>query len=37
MKGEGSSLRKGKKVGVDEPPVEAVKGEEAPYYKLDHS
>ncbi|KAK9995517.1 hypothetical protein SO802_020203 [Lithocarpus litseifolius] len=37
VKGEGSSCHKGKAVVVDEPPMEAAKGEEAPHSKLDHS
>ena len=37
VKGEGFSRFKGKKVVVDEPPMEAEKGEEAPHSKSDHS
>ena len=37
VKSEGSSRRKGKEAIVDKPLVEAEKGEEAPYSKLDRS
>ena len=35
-KSEGSSHHKGKKVVIDDPPIEAKKGEEAPHSKSDH-
>ena len=36
-KSEGSSHRKGKEIVIDDPPIEAKKGEEASHSKSDHS
>ena len=35
-KSEGSSRHKGKEIAVNDPPMKAKKGEEAPYFELDH-